>query len=268
IRLYECLYFISKFNIIPQLNNTISSVDAIALAQHYGVYTQYIDITSNLKTALFFACCKYGKDDKWHPLDENDFNNSNSRPKVSRIGGDSRYAILYRVCSELIDLLWSSKKTNDKKIIRPIGYQPFMRCSSQYGYALVTDDYKYDMMNDPMFEKIKIRLNTELCQKIYHEMHEGNDIYPFGDIPYIPKCINDINNTNIFTEEAFIWLADLMEWNPDIIRHELKRNGYDVRKEYERLHYHKIEKINKNYTLDKLIKKMEIAPKISPLFTI
>ena len=62
-----------------------------------------LDFTSDLKTALFFACCKY-ENGKWEPLKRNDFESKRSRPKVSRIGGDSRYGVIYSCLSEIADL--------------------------------------------------------------------------------------------------------------------------------------------------------------------
>lgn len=71
-----------------------SSINYVALAQHYGIKTPMLDITSDLKTALFFACCKY-ENDQWRPMTRNDFANSNKK-----------YGILYRSPTEITDMMW------------------------------------------------------------------------------------------------------------------------------------------------------------------
>ena len=66
LRLYQCFETLDKFDAVRHWG--FCEVNYLALAQHYGFRTQMLDITSDLKTALFFACCKYGEDRKWHPL--------------------------------------------------------------------------------------------------------------------------------------------------------------------------------------------------------
>ena len=70
-----------------------------ALAQHYGIKTPLMDITSDLKTALFFACCKY-EGHQWRPMEKRDFvyTQDGAREK------DSRYGVLYRVPTEITDM--------------------------------------------------------------------------------------------------------------------------------------------------------------------
>lgn len=70
LRRDECWNFLDKFDAVKHWS--ASSINYLALSQHYGLKTQMLDITSNLKTALFFACCKLGKDNKWYPLTNKD----------------------------------------------------------------------------------------------------------------------------------------------------------------------------------------------------
>jgi hypothetical protein len=46
-------------------------IDTMALAQHYGLDTGYLDITESLEVALFFATCRF-VGDGWQPCDDND----------------------------------------------------------------------------------------------------------------------------------------------------------------------------------------------------
>lgn len=53
----EACFFLDNFDAIKYWSP--SAVNYLALAQHYGIKTPLLDLTSNFKTALFFACCKY-----------------------------------------------------------------------------------------------------------------------------------------------------------------------------------------------------------------
>lgn len=98
-------------------------------------------------------------------------------------------------------------------IITPIGYQPFMRCSQQYGYMMLVKDKNYDMMQDPLFDKFKFRLDEELCSWIYEEMDIGTD----GK-----QKLKDI----------------------------LKGYGYSIRSHISYISNNKLDRINKKYTAE------------------
>lgn len=44
------------------------------IAQHYGVDTQFLDVTDDVKVALFFACCRHIGNNKYRPIIEDDLN--------------------------------------------------------------------------------------------------------------------------------------------------------------------------------------------------
>ena len=72
------------------------SVLSEQLAQHYGLKTQWLDITNDFEVALFFACCKYNKNyNMWSPLTKSDFNRNEN----------TQYGIIFKKNTELTDLL-------------------------------------------------------------------------------------------------------------------------------------------------------------------
>ena len=98
-------------------------VNAEGLAQHYGLKTEVLDLTSNLDVALFFATCKYDKTtdtyDYYHDEGEHE-------------------GILY-----VFDPVFDNEPTPSPYFenymhgnITPIGLQAFPRPGAQYGYAL------------------------------------------------------------------------------------------------------------------------------------
>lgn len=98
-------------------------VDYEGLAQHYGLKTSVLDLTSSIDIAMFFATCKYDRDaDKYFCYDD----------------GEIHEAILY-VFDPILDNE-PSPSVNEvdymNKNITPIGLQAFPRPGIQQGYAL------------------------------------------------------------------------------------------------------------------------------------
>lgn len=258
LRRDECWNFLDQFDAVKHWS--ASSINYLAISQHYGLKTQMMDITSDLKTALFFACCKFGNDQKWHPLKNEEIKYRDSRQYISSIGGDSRYGIIYRCPTEINDMKWAvSDKNAGFNIITPIGYQPFMRCSHQYGYMLLANNENYDMMQDPLFDKFKIRLDEELCSWIYEEMDRGSAIYPHEDIPNIAKYIEGMNNQHIFSENVFKNVMnelDIGSAGEQRIKEALRKHGYSIRSHISYFSNNKLNKINKKYTAEIAYSKM------------
>ena len=280
LRLYECFYFFDRFDVVKHWKR--SDVNYMALAQHYGLRTPLLDITTNLKTALFFACCKPDKNGlDWQPLTKADFEKAYSRRNVAALGGDSRYAVLHYVPTSIVDCQWITAHENETRgIITPIGYQPFMRCSTQYGYMMTTNE-EYDLMKDKLFKKFKFRLTEDFCKWIYKQMDCGRAIYPNDvDIARIQDIVDIVSGMNSRTEfsrynaenvrkdiAACISDKSDVELDPIYFYSNLKRYGIKIKDKVDLLSDKKIEKINKRYTLEKIESRMEL-PKCSPMFAI
>lgn len=263
----ECGLLLDNFNAIRFWDR--SSVNYLALFQHYGLKTEMIDITSDLMTALFFACCKY-VDGRWYPLDNEDIAKSDSRKQVSSNGGDSRYGIIYRARTEIMDMEYEVNGSNDSYQIIPIGYQPFMRCSNQYGYMMRVTSEDYDMYKDKKFEKFKFRLTAVFCQWVYDEMEQGHKAYPNNDIPNIEKYIKNINSTDKFSEAAIkLQFEDIGLTDVELVRPHLKKLGYSIRKNTDFIiTQRKIAKINRRYTIVNALNNIKHMPVVSPMFAI
>lgn len=269
LRQYECWNLLEQFDAVKYWE--LSSVNYLALSQHYGLKTKMMDVTSDLKTALFFACCKWGNDKKWHPLTNDEIKEINSRKYVSGLGGDSRYGIIYRCPTEINDMKWAlcDEKTGFN-IITPIGYQPFMRCSQQHGYMLIADSEEYDMMKDPLFDKFKVRLDEDLCMWIYEEMNKGNAIYPNSDIPNIEEYITYINNQNYFSEKIFQTVVEEAKLNynsEEKLRKILKGYGYYIIPNISYLSNEELDIINRKYNVNTAYSKNGAKSVARPIYT-
>lgn len=265
LKISECCFFLDKLDIIKEWR--LCTVNYLALAQHYGIKTPLMDLTSDLKTALFFACCKY-KEGKWYPLDEKDFNKKDSRANISTINGDSRYGILYRARAEINDMQYAINSKNTNNLIMPIGYQPLMRCSAQHGYMLLCSSDSYDMYHDLNFEKFKFKLNKDICNWIYNEMDKGNKIYPENDFPNIEKIINTINNATYFSENVIYDFIKEKNITMSNIRSYLHNLGYSIHKKNNYISQSKLRKINKYYNIKRAESKIIDTPIFSPIITI
>ena len=71
MRIVQFRKFIWQFDIIPQWEGKLSEVNYKALAQHYGFETFLLDLTNNVRDALFFATCKW-VNDHFEPLTQED----------------------------------------------------------------------------------------------------------------------------------------------------------------------------------------------------
>jgi hypothetical protein len=217
----------------------------------------------------------------WHPLKKLDFEKVDSRKNVAELGGDSRYAVLHYVPTSIVDCQWlSMDEKNTNGIITPIGYQPFMRCSTQYGHMMVTTE-DYDLMKDKLFRKVKFRLTEDFCNWIYEEMKGGKLIYPndediarIQDIVHIVSGMNNRTEFSRFTAENVRKdICAMSSGNPtdelDPVRYYsmLRRRGIRIKDNVEVMSAKNIGKINKRYTLDKVESMLE-KPKCRPMFTI
>jgi len=73
MRIAEFQIFLNKFKIVQFWKENYGTVLYESLAQHYGIETEWLDITSDLDVALFFATCKYDNaNKKWLPLTKTD----------------------------------------------------------------------------------------------------------------------------------------------------------------------------------------------------
>ncbi len=218
----------------PLKNWPYSDIFHGAIAQHYGIKTNAIDVTSDILVALFFACCKYdNQQNRWLPLNKSDFEFANSRKFISELGGDSRYGVLFAMPADISNLGRVEQPDNFHVTgVSPIGFQPFLRCPYQSGYIIETGE-PYDMYRDPNFAKVKFPHTEELCRYIYEEMDEGRKIYPNENTQEFEKITQRINNSNTYSSKAFdiaIQNLKISEAQKEDMENGLQNMGYKKEK--------------------------------------
>ena len=182
---------IGQFKQVREWN--FGTIFANIIAQHYGISTQYLDITDDLAVALFFACCKRVGSGEYKPVNKKDIEE-----------GFGEYAVLYRkACGILMNL----ESLGDIDKVLPIGYQPFTRCHKQRGYfidtALSGDIVNYDLVENHGFKKLYFKRTPEFAEEIHELFDGGRDLFHDQSLKLFSDLIDQIKNANSFAEDTF-----------------------------------------------------------------
>lgn len=248
MKIAEFNIFLNKLNIIQ--NWKMSSVNYDALAQHYGLKTDFLDITNNFDIALFFACCKYDEfEKKWKPLSQSDI----QKQENSTI--DPRYGVIYKGKALSEDFLYGFGNQNAYNPVLPVGFQPLMRCHLQHAYTMKMNE-EDDLYQDPRFEILIFEQSPELSNKIFQDMKQGEYIYPRYEIGLLDNQICKIKNTKIFSREAlenvysrlsnFPYLQEYSTISIEMAEKMLCEKGITISSNYCAVNEKEIAIINKN----------------------
>jgi len=212
------------------------SVLSEQLAQHYGLKTQWLDITNDFEVALFFACCKYNKNyNMWSPLTKSDFNRNEN----------TQYGIIFKKNTELTDLLLGCDLSLEGNIL-PIGFQPFMRSHMQTGYAILMNDHM-DLQDDMDFEMYKFKHSEKLCNLIYKRMDCGRKIYPHEGLVSVKDQIELIEQSREFSRKAFEYAYNKTDYKVKDWEQLLNKYQYYIGKTPINLSRQRIRAVNRAY---------------------
>lgn len=239
MRIAQFKKLIWQFDIIPQWEGKLSEVNYKALAQHYGFETFLLDLTNDVRSALFFATCKW-VDDHFEPLTQKDIMQSER----------SKYGVIYHTPDWMIDFMngtnllklqasFEREKGRDRPsvidtglwdgVAYQIGLQPLYRCHTQSGYIYPMKTME-DIRRNGQFERIRFLQTEEFSNQIFRMMDEGKKIYPEEGITKIMDILEQMCRTLAFSEndllEAYEWdEADQKEFSSiDQLRAALQSN--------------------------------------------
>lgn len=198
MRIAEFQIFLNKLGIVQFWQENYGTVLFEPLAQHYGIETKWLDITSDFDVAMFFATCKWDSDiKKWRPLTKDDTEKNE----------DTKYGVIFHIPGWRADVekMWMGLSDDfhiNNNVILPIGYQPFMRCHSQHGYGICMED-PFPLQEDISFEKLRFKHSEELSNYMYEKMEGGRKIYPQEGLNDFDDIIEQIKHTTVFSPNAF-----------------------------------------------------------------
>ena len=208
LRIYQFMKFIWKINVVPYWEAKLSDLNLKALAQHYGFDTHLLDLTNDVRTALFFATCTYDNSIKrYRPLREDDCKEDYKK-----------YGVIYHTPDWTIDYLqggvsklfrrFSNLDNQELKIDNgdcdgiafQIGMQPLMRCQFQSGYIypMGNDD---TLQSDINFEKIRFKQSEHLSNTIFEMMDGGKKVFPNEGITEAQSIIEKMKESYLFSED-------------------------------------------------------------------
>lgn len=200
MRIAEFGIFLCRLEIVQFWSQNYGTVLFESLAQHYGLETEWLDITNDFDVALFFATCYWDNSKKkWYPL---------TKEQTER-SYETQYGVIFHMPQwqvSALRMMEVSTIDNGEKCLQntilPIGFQPFMRCHSQYAYG-IRMDRPFPLQDDVYFEKLHFRHSEKLSNEVYEMMDGGKKIYPQEGLDDFRDVIETIRRTTSFSDEAF-----------------------------------------------------------------
>ena len=162
-------------------------VHFLGLAQHYGIKTELLDLTSDYLTAAFFAVCKYNKsDDSYQPVSTS----------------NTKYCVMYKSPFIVLNTVNMSESKLDI-----IGLQPFLRPGLQKAYSYKLSKGEHFPAHKMIFKHSKVA-----SEKIYEMFEGGNRILPKD--PIYTKAVEITTGQN-FSSAAFQEVLNRYQFNKD-----------------------------------------------------
>lgn len=199
-------------------------VDSIALGQHYGFWTNYMDITNSKWVAAFFATTNYdSKTDVYTPKDNG------------------------------IGIMYVSKQTETQKRefeekVLSIGYQYFIRPSRQssFGYIMQPNE---DFDTDPSFERFVFRQDAVASKMVFEMSYKQQRYFPIDSLSDVARQIrkNDYELSEVCIEEAI--KAYQLPITAEQAKTVLVRNGY---------HFHEGKNLCVSYPREKALEEWKL----------
>lgn len=174
--------------------------DLEALAQHYDFKSNYIDISKDIKVALFFAYTEY-KNGKYYPIEN--FSKYETPP------------VLYT--ANYYELLFF-----EDKMLQPVGFQAALRPQMQKAMALNiglnSDAYKH-------FIKTQLKPNKKFAEWIYNYFDGGKALFPDEPVQVLRNMV--VNKVEL-TKSLFYKYCQIYKVDSKVLSEELINAGYII----------------------------------------
>lgn len=179
LKICEFEMLLATHPVFCELSHHIS-VNPVALAQHYGLATEYLDITNSKWVAAFFASTRYDYDsDTYHPV-WRDY--------------EDGYGVMY--ISRPYEASGATAGFFSKHVV--IGYQYFERPTKQssFGYKMQMGE---DFNESPYFERVLFRHDLDASKLVYDMSYKQRRFIPQDNIS---RLVRQIAESNEVTRQA------------------------------------------------------------------
>lgn len=173
--LLEVHPFVQHIKTLPPLGENPLCINLTGISQHYGLDTDYLDITNNFDVASFFATCKY-EDRKYIPYYHS-----------------SELGIIYKM-QEFFTPPFNKDESNIE--IEYLGWQPLPRPEQQRASVLQMKK-DTDLNNIKCVEKHYFKHSISQSKNIWKKFDEGKLLFPNDSAA---DLANECKKLNSFTQ--------------------------------------------------------------------
>lgn len=167
-----------KFVRTMQFAENPLSINLTGMAQHYGLHTNYLDITNNFDVASFFATSKY-EDGKYYPMSN-----------ISKPG------VIYKVMEVFLQPFIKNSESQNIEL-EYLGWQPLLRPEQQRASVLkVEKNTNLDTVSS--VKKYYFKHSISQSKKIWKQFDEGKLLFPNDSAA---DLANECKKLNAFTKE-------------------------------------------------------------------
>lgn len=164
------------------------NIDKQGLAQHYGLATDLLDVTSNFEIASFFATCRW------------DATARNYQP----VKFSSQFGVLYRL-SPFIFI-----GPNEVAEFKHVGWQPFKRPEEQRASTMLLKKGQ-DFVQLPSVQMIRFRQSARVSVRIWKSFDEGRALFPNDAVSELAeRAMSIVEFTRSQIDKAWVKLE---AWN-------------------------------------------------------
>ena len=176
-------------------------VDREGLAQHYGLATDMLDVTSNFDVACFFATCTWSHEDgQYQPV---------ASDKVS--------GVMYRITPALM----TARDGTDDALgpVHIVGWQPLPRPEQQRAFV-VKMKLGQDFTSLPSVETFHFQHHAHISHHIWNAFDQGKALFPTDAAAELARRAESLSE---FTESQIerAWQR-LSQWTSETYSHNQK----------------------------------------------
>lgn len=180
-------------------------VDWHGLAQHYGIPTTLLDLTSNVEVAAFFACAQW----------ENE--------KQRFTPADSGSGVMYRFD-------WSAFGPGYAKYFEPVGFGPGLRPARQHAWTFRLKP-GVDFQTVPHVEAVEFRHAKAASAELFEMFANGDWLYPPDSLA---RTVEIVAKSSVFDNECNSPRIRTAQSDIDLIHDRLKLAQQHYKEHYER----------------------------------